>query len=484
MTVDPPWLCVDERLKNAILAKNKEAVLYCLHNGANPNCRLGNNKDTPLHLATAEGVPEIVQLLLKMGAKAYTVDSQGVTPLHNAANKGCADSVQLLIEAGALVNVQDFIKENGTGNETPLHRAIAGGNFKVVSQLLCSGAHVNICEALGRTPLQYAVMMGQFDATELLLKYGADIDARNVEGGTVLHACAIKGHSSILKLLLQQPAAEKIVDLADMKGRTSLHKAAYRGSAQCIHLLLRAGANPGIKTNSGFSATKLILQLPNGTQILKKRLDEFITSNRIDPNEADCRIYLDYSIFLRHPKYLQMGMVKDILSDKKESHADNLLRHPLIESFLGLKWRKIRYLFFINVFIYMIFITLVTLYVFCTVSSDLTAPIESWEFNAKGRNITTETVETNGFASKPETGKALQSFLYVFVMTVIFEEMIYLSMLKHWYFKRIETWMKISTLITSSVIIFSRPPWSLTIHKASAVAILLGWSEVTLLLGR
>lgn len=69
-------------------------------------------------------------------------DSRGITPLHLAAGMGSEDLVQQLIEAGADTNGQDHVRENGGGQETPLHRAAVGGHLEALRKLIHGGAQV------------------------------------------------------------------------------------------------------------------------------------------------------------------------------------------------------------------------------------------------------------------------------------------------------------------------------------------------------
>lgn len=126
----------------AIEEKDARAVDFFLRSGADPNARFGINKTTPLHLATAQGTLEIINLLTQAGADVQAADSRGVTMLHVAAGMGSADIVQLLIDNGADVNAQDLVRESGGGAETPLHRASTAGSLETLKRLLAAGANV------------------------------------------------------------------------------------------------------------------------------------------------------------------------------------------------------------------------------------------------------------------------------------------------------------------------------------------------------
>lgn len=335
------------------------------------------------------------------------------------------------------------------------------------------GANVNVQDPdTDVTPLHQAVTLGRMEPIKSLLSAGAKLNAQDREGVTPLHVCCLRGHSAILKLLLSHPAAKDGINLSDSKGRTALHKAAYRGSVECIHLLLNYGADLGLKTKSGVSAVTLILQLPTGTKILGERLDQSISTNSIDPNEFSCRLKFDFSILLSRQKFQQMGVVEDILDENRQRRTADLLQHPLIEAFLFLKWRKIRLLFFSTVIFYLILVAGVTAYVLSATSFNAVDPDPA---NNATHNATKQ---------EPETVFNLQQSLSVIILIIIFQEVVQFASLHIQYFREAESWIKVGALITSTIVIFSPPPWADWVNHVAALAVLFGWTELTLLLGR
>ena len=65
------------------------------------------NHQLPLHFAARMNRPEMVSLLLELGASPSATDGSGVTPLHLAAGHGHADVVRLLLAAGADPSIHD-----------------------------------------------------------------------------------------------------------------------------------------------------------------------------------------------------------------------------------------------------------------------------------------------------------------------------------------------------------------------------------------
>jgi hypothetical protein len=103
---------------------------------------------TALLYACEKGDRDIIELLIARGANVNTQSAIGRrTPLHTAATPEIA---KLLIEKGANVNVK------GVGSITPLHIAVARGQFEMVELLLSKGAEPNVLTYEGRSPLDYA----------------------------------------------------------------------------------------------------------------------------------------------------------------------------------------------------------------------------------------------------------------------------------------------------------------------------------------
>lgn len=274
--------------KDAPLELIRDAVL----NGANINA---TNKRgmPPLGMAIQSGKPELVSLLVDLGAEMYFpvnatmnfnavylaadtgrdgalkallakgggvyVNQPGITQdgretklnaLHIAVKTYHYDMIEPLVEAGALLN-----EEAGPERMTPLMIAISNNTASGIRQLLNAGADLERPQSgTGRTPLGFAAVYKDNTAARVLLDYGADVNAADAAGTTPLMSAAENGDTGMVHLLI---GAKADIDRQRKAGNneTALMKAAQKGSSDVVRVLLSAGANP-ILTDS-FNKTAL-----------------------------------------------------------------------------------------------------------------------------------------------------------------------------------------------------------------------------------
>lgn len=98
------------------------------------------------------------------------------SPLHLACVKGSEQIVKLLLDNGAKLNIVDL------NNQTPLMKAIEGGHFGCVNQLLSYCPDLTARDKRGNAPIHLAVKFGRVDIVELLIRNGVSVNARNEVG--------------------------------------------------------------------------------------------------------------------------------------------------------------------------------------------------------------------------------------------------------------------------------------------------------------
>jgi ankyrin repeat protein len=166
----------------------------------------GDDKYTPLLVASLEGQVDIMRWLLDHGADTNSRDKYCMTPLIQAAINGMnLEAVQLLLEHNADTDSQ-YMDGKTSLSLILAHRSWEGQVVDIFRQLLEHGADPNIPDNDHETALHGASSCGLLDATRLLLSYGAKVDGKDGSGRTPFQLAASAGHDEITKLLLEYGA--------------------------------------------------------------------------------------------------------------------------------------------------------------------------------------------------------------------------------------------------------------------------------------
>lgn len=171
------FLSYDEQVKQnkrsadfmeALINKDLDKAKLLLSQGINLNNQVQPHGNTPLTLAARYGYKDIVELLIKAGARVNVGEKFGFTPLALTENKEIAE---LLIKAGAYLEA-----ESSSGGDTPLYWAVEKKRTGVVEALINARANVNFKDVDGRTVLFTATANGSNDIMKLLIKAGANVE--------------------------------------------------------------------------------------------------------------------------------------------------------------------------------------------------------------------------------------------------------------------------------------------------------------------
>lgn len=414
----------------------------------------------------------------------------------------------------AAITLHKDLLDTNDGLHTFLQYTCEFGLLKEVEALLRLGADPNTTHPSNRTtPIMLACRKGYYNILRLLIR-NDKTNYHPVDGETVLHA-AIKGslessmslgaskedqnHFKCLELLLNNVPRNKLnINSGDIKGNTALHYAANQGDRDVILLLLRQGAYVGIRNTLGEPALADV-----NPRIMEMYLDECLTTNDKLPREDNYEIIFRYN-FLAPPKVppkllnsSQVTLQLDANSTELELEGDviitetdpllymcqsselrPLLKHPVLTSFLHLKWHRIRRFFYFNLTFYVIFWALLTGYILGIYG----APNSSDELPKNSSRTERETLpfEMNEDNSFSEPLRMLVTvFLFVFIIRELFQLII--SPMK--YLISPENWLEISIISVTIAILFCNSCIKIR-HQMSAIAILLSWAELVLLIGR
>ncbi|XP_037939903.1 transient receptor potential channel pyrexia [Teleopsis dalmanni] len=445
----------------AASAKSVECILLLLKRKAHIN--IGIEKRSALHFAIDRNAIECVETLLKYGADPNTPQVYTETPLHTACALGFSKCVELLLSHGA-----DVRSQFGEGKLAALHLAAENDYVECVRLLLEHGAEVNCRNASNQTPLHLACLSQSIETVELLIKYGANVNAVYRDGRTALHAAIVKQSRCVdcCNALLKAGAD---VNKADNYGYTPLHIAALNEFSNCVYIFIEHGADITARTDGHVSALSFIVRrTPEIIPKLMAKLDSSIKVNDHEIGDVDCEIKLDFRLLVP-PHALERGEAELLLS-LIEVGQKRLLMHPLCETFLFLKWRRIRKFFLMSLFYHAVYVFLFTLYVIGVYSKNCD---KNTECKASGY------IPTTGY------------FVIVLNLILLGKELFQMAHGLQGYAKYWENWLQwaivfgVLLCVTPETLIpgdlHTVPIWQ---HHVAAVVVLLVWLELMMLVGR
>lgn len=181
-------------LVRAAVSDNADAIHYLLDHGFDVNARNANNGRTALLMAVDFGNRDGARALVMRGADVNAVDKDGMTPLSIVVKKGDSELVDLLIKKGARLDAV----EPRVG-KTLLHEAALRGYSGVVETLLANGVDKNAKDKDGRTALSYALKYGNKKAADILRAKGVeDVPwETNLDDAAILKKELKKGEADI-----------------------------------------------------------------------------------------------------------------------------------------------------------------------------------------------------------------------------------------------------------------------------------------------
>lgn len=155
--------------------------------------------NTLLHLAINNGQLDLVERLIKAGARVDRPDGSGRNPVHLAANKKQIDFLKLLIEAGA-----DASALTGRLAQSALHLSAING-YRGVSKFLMdiSPESISLSDRNGLTPLHLAASYGHEGLIEdFLSRKEVPLQSADREGNTALMSAIRQNHLGVVERLV------------------------------------------------------------------------------------------------------------------------------------------------------------------------------------------------------------------------------------------------------------------------------------------
>ncbi|OXA45452.1 Transient receptor potential channel pyrexia [Folsomia candida] len=379
--VDTPAL--RSELLVAVEQNKVEKVRRILKAGVDTNAICDDKGRWPLHIATLLGFTEVSKLLLEHGAQKDQPDTAlERTPLLYAAATS-SEIVQLLL------NYKVDIHAVNKFGATCLHYAAGSGQSECCRILASVGCNVNARDKQKMTPLHMAARVDDIWSIEVLLEFGADIHAKDSVGKTALHHAAetsegmISDHKKMGATFRRLVAAGISVNAMDNDGKIALYYAIQTGSPEACTILRELGA----EMIDGVSMLVMGRKFPS---LIRPFLDKCISSNidTCDPESKHFYIQFDYTCLTFYPKDIsddklqtmqhreetesilqEMGVLYSLTWCKDSS----ILSHPVCESLLRLKWKKVKWYLYLDMLLFAVFLAFLTAVIFMEYESDSSA---------------------------------------------------------------------------------------------------------------
>lgn len=339
-----------------------------------------NEKVTVLHVAAANGHTKIVEYLLAHSEISINCENdKGQTPLFKAILHGHLDCVKALVTKGAKLSIATKEKVN------VLHVAAAEGRAEILQYLLpydhTDDLLYNLTDndGFGFAPIHFAVSNNHADCVKLLLTKKADlINLKSTlspyEGSTPLHIAAIRNHVKIAEILLKFMETNEqessifnngITNELNVKGCSPLHSAIKDRSTDVISLLLKHKADLSNRTRPSIEVSEssidlIIKNLLKPADFIEEVFNSCISMNTKDLQNPECKITVDYGILSPKDATDQMKLIQALLGIKNINVRKRLLSHPLVESFLYLKWKAVQPYCYIITAMYAMFVISLT----------------------------------------------------------------------------------------------------------------------------
>ncbi|XP_008210692.1 transient receptor potential channel pyrexia [Nasonia vitripennis] len=435
-------------------------------------------EETVLHAAARNNALDVLRLLAPKNPTLNRLDSAGYAAIHYAAERGDSGCLKVLLAAGCLVNVST------RKGETALHLSAEAGCAESLELLLAKGANPAVRNRRGQTALHLAARTHSLECVEALLQHSrSEPNAEDHDGRTPLHVAL--GRSllayDVTEMLISWKAQ---VNKPDKYGYTPLHVAALNELSQCVDILIQHGADLSAKTKGGTSALSIILRkTPSSLNCFKQRLDASISMHQHGSAAGEVELRLDFHPLLQHQQQGEIGYLGTFV---KEGYKE-ILEHPLCQSFLHLKWQKIRKYYVGRLLFYLLYVLVLTAWVITALAHNCYNESHG-QLDNSSRPLCANSTGLNGFLYRHPV--VLEVEWYALVVLTVLEGLRKLMGILTYstvrqFFTQAENmveWCVIVSVFATSFVYTGRTyTWQ---SHVGAFAVLCGWSNLMLMIGQ
>lgn len=178
-------------------------------------------------------------------------------PLHRAAYHGHGDIVELLLKHGARPDSRTRFRTPFHARCSAMHFAAAGGYEDILQTLIDAGGDVNVLNTENAAPLHWACRYGRAKAVGVLLRHRVQLELRDQDDRTPLHLAVLGDHAEVsggdpievLPLLLEHDANVDATCPKEPACFTPLHRCVTLGEdrLEIAAMLVKANANRDLR---------------------------------------------------------------------------------------------------------------------------------------------------------------------------------------------------------------------------------------------
>ena len=515
-----------------------------LNLGGDPNVLDSTGLITPLHssASSAQNSVDLCKALVCNGGDINSGhDKDGKSVLHSAVRANNPEMVRFLLDSQVRTDIA------GPFYETAIHTAAENNCLQILKMLIEKDQKsINLPKSpkTNETALHLAAEAGYEEICEELLNNGADIKMVNGQCMTALHLVARSLQNTVIQLILEQRSTQdnKLVNMVDSQGRSALFVCTAskgRGATECMSILLRFGADPDIQNQDGFTAlhvaaigkqmvtsyvqdqpifafafsdrkpSRLNLLISHNADLgaknyagysalhfINKKVPQCIKTfeDRLDSGlklenlEMSAKVKIDFNKLSPDINNLHKQDIT-IFTELMHSQFHALLKHPLSQAFLYLKWNQIKYLhFFFVIFSHVIYSTVYTLYALLIFGTVCQPNFDSHEDRFKfGKYVVCDLIKN---PLEIWIARIAWLLLIVFTLFYLVNEIIKVLTITKRYFRKWDSYIDMALIISFPLISVHSNPFSAEIVVArwqfhtAAIGCFLTWLQMMFFIGK
>ncbi len=227
----------------AVETQEPQLVELLLKKGA--KVKLANsNRFTPIIQACRYGNTEIINALLDRGADPNSTIEDGTSAFQLCAGSATTEDLARIVSLGANISAQN------SDGQTAVMWAANFGKLENFNYLVSKGANINQQTHQGYSPLFFAIKSHNLEVIKAAIAQGADLFATTADGTTATQLGVytknyvfLTWFANEMNALMSPEATQKILTSFDRDGYQLLHAAVKANQPELVANLLALGAN-------------------------------------------------------------------------------------------------------------------------------------------------------------------------------------------------------------------------------------------------